>query len=58
MNIAARLSSAAAAGELIVSASTAARAGVDTTGLEARHLELKGREEPVDVFVLGLSGRG
>lgn len=52
VNIAARLSSAAAAGELIVSATTAERAGIDTANLEARRLELKGREEPVDVFVL------
>jgi adenylate cyclase len=52
VNIAARLSSAAAAGELIVSATTAERAGVGTAGLESRRLELKGREEPVDVFVL------
>ena len=44
VNIAARLSSAAAAGELIVSATTAARAGVDTSGAEARRLELKGRD--------------
>jgi len=52
VNIAARLSSAAADGELVVSAATAERAGIQTAGLEARKLDLKGREEPVDVFVL------
>ena len=52
VNIAARLSSVAAAGELIVSAATAERAGISTDGLESRRLDLKGREEPVDVFVL------
>ena len=52
VNIAARLSSAAAAGELLVSAATAERAAVSTDELESRRLELKGREEPVDVFVL------
>jgi adenylate cyclase len=52
VNIAARLSSAAAAGELLASAATVERAGIATAGLESRRLELKGREEPVDVFVL------
>ena len=53
VNIAARLGSAGAAGELLVSTATAASAGLDTTGLETRRLELKGRAEPVDVVVLG-----
>ena len=53
VNIAARLGSAGAAGELLVSTATAASAGLDTTGLEGRTLELKGRAEPVDVVVLG-----
>ena len=53
VNVAARLGSAGAAGELLVSTATAASAGLDTTGLETRTLELKGRAEPVDVVVLG-----
>ena len=53
VNTAARLGSVAAAGELLVSAAAIERAGVESTGLEARRLELKGREEPVDVFVFG-----
>ena len=40
------------AGELLASVATAERAGIATAGLETRRLELKGREEPVDVFVL------
>lgn len=52
VNTAARLASVAAAGELMVSASAADRAGLDTTGLEVRHLSLKGRTEPVDAWVL------
>lgn len=52
VNIAARLSSVAAAGELIVSAATADRAGLRTEGLESRRLEIKGRQGLVDVFVL------
>jgi adenylate cyclase len=53
VNTAARLSSVAAAGELLVSAAALERAGVERTGLETRRLDLKGREEPVDVFVFG-----
>lgn len=52
VNIAARLGSVAAAGELLVSSASAQRAGIQTAGLEQRRLDLKGREEPVDVFVL------
>ena len=52
VNTAARLASVAAAGEILVSALTAARAGFETRDLEVRHLTLKGRTEPVDAFVL------
>lgn len=50
-NTAARLSSVAAAGEILISHSAGAHARIDTTGLEARTLELKGRSEPIDVHV-------
>lgn len=53
VNIAARLGSEAGAGELLVSTLSAERASLDTSALERRHLLLKGREEPVDVVVLG-----
>jgi adenylate cyclase len=52
VNIAARLGSAGEAGELLVSTASATSADLDTTGLEARTLALKGRAEPVDVVVL------
>lgn len=51
VNSAARLASAAAAGEVLVSAASADSAGLDRTGLEVRRLELKGRVEPMDVVV-------
>ena len=53
VNTAARLGSVAAAGELLVSAAALEHAGMEATGLESRRLALKGRDEPVDVFVLG-----
>jgi adenylate cyclase len=52
VNTAARLSSAAGTGEILVSAATCQSAGLDTTGLETRQLEIKGRSESVEVFVL------
>ena len=52
VNSAARLSSAAGPHEVLVSAASADAAGLDRTGLEVRHLELKGRTEPMDVVVL------
>ena len=55
VNIAARLGSVAQAGELLVSEASARQAGLDTAGLEHRRLQLKGREEPVEVVVLGAS---
>ena len=53
-NLAARLSSQAAAGEILVSeaAVVSARLATDEGGLERRHLDLKGISEPVDVRVL------
>ena len=47
----ARIASMAGAGELLVSEMTADAAGLDTSGLERRTLELRGREKPVDVWV-------
>jgi adenylate cyclase len=56
VNTAARLASAAAAGEVLVSRAAALAAGLPDEGFEQRHLELRGRAEPVDVVVLGASG--
>jgi len=52
VNTAARLGSVAGAGELLVSSDAAGRANLETGGLERRTLELKGRQEPVEVVVL------
>ena len=52
VNSAARLSSAAGPHEVLVSVASADAGGLDRTGLEVRHLELKGRTEPMDVVVL------
>lgn len=50
VNAASRLGSEAGAGELLLSADTAAAARVPTTDLEARRLELRGRTEPLDAW--------
>jgi adenylate cyclase len=52
VNTTARLASAAGAGEILVSRSAANAAGIATEGLEERHLDLRGRTEPIDVLVL------
>ncbi len=51
VNVTARLASAAAGGEILVSADASALAGLQS-GLEARHLTLRGRQQPLDVRVL------
>lgn len=51
-NVAARLASAAGPGEIFMSASSCKAAGVDLRVHAQRHLELKGRSEPVEVRVL------
>jgi adenylate cyclase len=52
VNTAARLASLAGPGEVLVSSQAVMAAGVSVEGREVRHLTLKGRAEPVDVFVL------
>ena len=51
-NTAARLASAAATGEIVVSDDAARAAELNTSGLESRSLELKGKAEPVAVHVI------
>ena len=51
VNTTSRLSSAAAAGEILVSAHAAEAAGLDASGLERRTLTLRGRDEMIDAFV-------
>lgn len=52
VNVAARLASKAAQGEVIVSEATYKAAGMEIKGLEKRALELKGKSELVDVRVI------
>jgi adenylate cyclase len=51
VNTTARLASSAGAGELLVSRTAADAAGFDAGGLEARTLELRGRDETVQAVV-------
>ena len=51
VNAAARLSALAGAGEVLISADAADAAALDTSGLERRTLELRGRDEPLDAWV-------
>lgn len=50
-NTTARLTSTAAAGEILVTASAAAAAGLDTSALDPRTLTLRGRDETVEAWV-------
>ena len=52
VNVTARLASAAGAGEILVTDAAAEAADLPRAGLEARHLELRGRSEATDVLVL------
>jgi class 3 adenylate cyclase len=51
VNTAARLTSMAKAGEIVISDAAAAAAELDTSGLEQRTLDLRGREQTVDAWV-------
>lgn len=55
VNTTARLASAAGPGEILVTAYAAASAGLPTERLERRSLTLKGKSQPTDVLVLGVS---
>jgi adenylate cyclase len=52
VNVAARLGSHAAAGEILMSKSTVDKASLDTEDMEKRALELKGKSEPMEVWSL------
>jgi adenylate cyclase len=52
VNVAARLASAASAGEILVSDATAAAAAIDLSGLEQRSLALRGKSTPTGVVVM------
>lgn len=51
-HVAARRASQAAAGEILLSDSTLQKSGVDSSNLEKRRLELKGKSEAQDVWVM------
>ena len=51
VNTAARLTDVAEVGEILISSEAAAAGGLDTTGLERRTLELRGRDQSVDAWV-------
>jgi adenylate cyclase len=51
VNTAARLTDLAGAGEILISANAASAGGLETTGLERRTLELRGRDQSVDAWV-------
>jgi adenylate cyclase len=53
-NLCARLSSQAAAGEILVSDESAISAGLEKSGFEKRILDLKGFSIPFSVSVLGV----
>jgi adenylate cyclase len=52
VNTTARLASSAGAGEILVSKATADASMLDDTGLEARTLTLRGKDEMIDALVL------
>jgi adenylate cyclase len=52
VNTTARLASAAAAGELLLTDAAATAAGYGTAGLERRALELRGKAEATEVSVV------
>jgi len=52
VNVTARLASVAGAGEILVSSTTAVRAGIDPAANEERLLELKGKSEPLPTVVI------
>lgn len=53
MNTAARLTDMAGSGEIVFSCKIAEAAGIDPVGLESRAVSVKGRSEPIDVWVSG-----
>jgi adenylate cyclase len=57
VNVAARLATAAGAGELLVTEVAARLANVEADNAERRQLDLKGKTEPVSVVVLGVDSR-
>lgn len=57
VNVAARLSSEADSGEVLVSEEAARDAGLDTSHWEVRDLRVKGRDSPLRVHVVSIEAR-
>jgi class 3 adenylate cyclase len=57
VHTAARRASSAGLGKILVSKQTWNAAGLDSTSAEMRELQLKGRSEPVEVYVLRAGGK-
>lgn len=53
VNVAARLAGVAKAGELVISEAAREAAGLDSTGLEHRWFDQKGKEEAVEAWIYG-----
>jgi adenylate cyclase len=49
VNVASRLGSDAGAGEILLSSASAASAHLDTSGLERRTIDIRGRTDPIEV---------
>ena len=56
VNVAARVVGAARTGEALISSAAAEASDLDTSGLEVRALPMKGKTDPVEVFVLVSGG--
>lgn len=56
VNVTARLASMAGEGEILVGEEMARDAGIETAGVESRRLELKGRQQAVEAYVLRPGG--
>ena len=56
VNTTARLSSVAAAGEILIPIKAAEKGNVRSDGLERRSLELKGKERPIEALILTVMG--
>jgi adenylate cyclase len=57
VNTTARLTGLAGAGEILISAEAAGAGGLETNGLERRTLQLRGRDQGVDAWVVGNGDR-
>jgi adenylate cyclase len=57
VNTAARLTDLAGTGEILISTEAAGAGGLQTTGLERRTLELRGRQQSLDAWVARINGQ-